>query len=68
MNIMDYEKLLERFPWIIEKNKNCIISPDVDGILCGLFMSCYFDWKLMGIMMVNSYVSKIIVNPMNVFF
>lgn len=48
MNVINYEKLLERFPWIIEKNKNCIISPDVDGILCGLFMSYYFEWKIVG--------------------
>lgn len=45
---IDYEAVLKRFPWIVEKGKNCIISPDSDGLLCGLLMSYYFDWKIVG--------------------
>ncbi|MBK8983787.1 MAG: hypothetical protein IPM38_16080 [Ignavibacteria bacterium] len=30
------------------KDHNCILSPDSDGLLCGLFMSHYFNWKIKG--------------------
>ncbi|MBI4723293.1 MAG: hypothetical protein HY769_09940 [Candidatus Stahlbacteria bacterium] len=26
----------------------CVLSPDSDGLLCGLFMSKYLDWKIVG--------------------
>lgn len=45
---IDYAAILERFPWIVEENKNCILSPDSDGLLCGLFMSKYLNWKIVG--------------------
>lgn len=45
---IDYDQLLARFPWIIEKNMNCIISPDSDGLLCALFMSHYLGWSIKG--------------------
>lgn len=47
-NQIDYELLLEKHPWLIRKNQKAIISPDVDGILCGLFMSEYYDWEIVG--------------------
>ena len=43
---IDYESLLKKFPWINEKNKCCILSPDSDGLLCGLFLSKYRNWKI----------------------
>jgi len=45
---IDYGQLFGRFPWIIEKNLQCIISPDSDGLLCGLFMSNFLGWKIKG--------------------
>lgn len=42
------DKVLERFPWIAERKLNCVLSPDSDGLLCGLFMSHYLDWKIRG--------------------
>lgn len=45
---MDYQKLIEKYPWIIEPNANTIISPDSDGFLCGLLMSHYLNWKIRG--------------------
>ncbi len=45
---LNYAKLLQTHPWILEKDKNCILSPDSDGLLCGLFMSHYLDWKIRG--------------------
>lgn len=47
-NIIDYLALIEKYPWIVENNKKCIISPDTDGILCGLFMSSFFNWEIVG--------------------
>ena len=43
---IDYEKIVRDYPWIIKKNQNCILSPDSDGLLCGLFMSFYLGWQI----------------------
>ncbi|MBI2429202.1 MAG: hypothetical protein HYV29_10500 [Ignavibacteriales bacterium] len=48
LNELNYPDLLTRYPWIVRKNKKCILSPDSDGLLCGLFMSKYLDWKIIG--------------------
>ena len=40
---MNYQQLIKEQPWVIQENKNCILSPDSDGLLCGLFMSNYLD-------------------------
>ncbi|MDD2753331.1 MAG: hypothetical protein PHT44_01870 [Candidatus Portnoybacteria bacterium] len=45
---IDYEKIVNEYPWIIKKGQNCILSPDSDGLLCGLFMSSYLGWKIKG--------------------
>lgn len=45
---MDFDALLEKYPWINEKGKYCILSPDSDGFLCGLFMAKMRDWKIVG--------------------
>lgn len=45
---IDYEKIVRDYPWIIKKGQNCILSPDSDGLLCGLFMSTYLDWRIKG--------------------
>jgi hypothetical protein len=45
---IDYEKIIKDYPWIIQKGQNCILSPDSDGLLCGLFMSSYLDWRIKG--------------------
>lgn len=45
---LDYEKLLSVYPWIVEEGRDCIVSPDSDGLLCGLFMSHYLGWKIRG--------------------
>lgn len=48
MEKIDYKKIISQYPWIVEKNKYAILSPDTDGFLCGLFMSNYLDWKIVG--------------------
>ncbi len=45
---IDYDKLIKNYPWIVQKNVNCILSPDSDGFLCGLLMSHYLNWKIVG--------------------
>lgn len=45
---IDYEKIVKDYPWIIKRGQNCILSPDSDGLLCGLFMSTYLDWQIKG--------------------
>ena len=61
---IDYELLLKKFPWINEREKSCILSPDSDGLLCGLFLSKYRNWKIVGfyddkVGVINSnYISK----------
>ncbi|MBU1036737.1 hypothetical protein KKF32_01715 [Patescibacteria group bacterium] len=45
---IDYEKIVKDYPWIIKKGQDCILSPDSDGLLCGLFMSTYLDWRIKG--------------------
>lgn len=37
-----------RFPWVLEKGRDCIISPDCDGMLCGLLMSHFLGWRVRG--------------------
>ncbi len=45
---INYINIFKKYPWIVEKNQNCILSPDSDGLLCGLFMSHYLNWKIRG--------------------
>lgn len=45
---VDYDELLIQYPWINEKNRLCVLSPDSDGLLCGLFMAKYRGWKVVG--------------------
>lgn len=45
---LDYKRLLAKNTWIVSKGQGCILSPDSDGLLCGLLMSHYFDWKIRG--------------------
>ena len=45
---INYSDLRNRHPWITKKKQKCILSPDSDGLLCGLFMSHYLDWEVVG--------------------
>jgi len=47
-NKINYDNLIEKYPWIIQKDLNCILSPDSDGLLCGLLMSHFLNWKIKG--------------------
>lgn len=57
--VIDYDELLNSYPWINDKNRYCVLSPDSDGLLCGLFMSKYRSWKIVGF-----YDDKVaVINP-----
>lgn len=45
---LDYHNLIIQYPWVFEREQNCILSPDSDGLLCGLLMSHYFGWRVRG--------------------
>lgn len=45
---INYEKIIKEYPWIMKRAQNCILSPDSDGLLCGLFMSAYLNWQIRG--------------------
>lgn len=45
---LDYSALLKNYPWILERGHDCVLSPDSDGLLCGLLMSYHLDWKIRG--------------------
>lgn len=47
-DVLQYNALLALCPWLIANEQNAILSPDVDGILCGLLMSHYFNWNIVG--------------------
>jgi hypothetical protein len=46
---LNYEELLEKYRWPKEKNKKAVISPDIDGFLCGLLVSYYLGWEIVGL-------------------
>ncbi|OGH70592.1 MAG: hypothetical protein A3C90_04260 [Candidatus Magasanikbacteria bacterium RIFCSPHIGHO2_02_FULL_51_14] len=46
--MLNYQELLGLYPWIVERDHDCILSPDSDGLLCGLFMSHYLGWHIRG--------------------
>lgn len=45
---IDYDKLISSYPWITERDRYCVLSPDSDGLLCGLFMAAVRGWKVVG--------------------
>lgn len=47
-DVIDYAVVIKKYPWLVQKSQNCILSPDSDGLLCGLFMSHYLNWKIRG--------------------
>ena len=48
MEKINYNKIIANHSWIAEKGQKAIISPDIDGILCGLLVSSYLDWTIVG--------------------
>ena len=65
---LDYHALLQQYPWIVEREQNCILSPDSDGLLCGLLMSHYLGWKIRGFYDGKILTIKEGVNPQDCVF
>lgn len=61
---IDYDELLKNFPWIDERDRYCVLSPDSDGLLCGLLMAKMRNWKIIGFyddkvgLIEKNYISK----------
>lgn len=47
-NKIIYKNIIVRYPWIITPKQKCILSPDSDGLLCGLLMSYTLNWEIVG--------------------
>jgi hypothetical protein len=45
---INYVEVISRFPWILQRSQCCILSPDSDGLLWGLFMSHILGWQIKG--------------------
>lgn len=45
---INYDEIFVKYPWIQNKQMKCILSPDSDGLLCGLLMSYFFSWEIVG--------------------
>jgi hypothetical protein len=45
---IDYDQVLAAYPWIAESGQDCIVSPDSDGLLCGLLMTNFLKWRVRG--------------------
>jgi len=43
-----YDNIIKKYSWIVKENQKCILSPDSDGLLCGLFMSNVLGWEIVG--------------------
>ena len=65
---LDYRTILGQYPWVTERNHNCILSPDSDGLLCGLLMSHYLGWKIRGFYDGKVLAIKEDVNPQDCIF
>lgn len=48
MTKINYSEILERFPWIIERKQKIVLSPDSDGILCGLLYTNFLEAEIVG--------------------
>lgn len=44
----DVEAAIARYPWMVEREHHCILSPDADGQLCGLLLSNALGWRISG--------------------
>lgn len=43
-----FDEWLGSFPWLRERGVSCIISPDLDGLACGLFQQRHLGWTIKG--------------------
>lgn len=65
---LDYLEVIKKYPWILKRKQDCIVSPDSDGLLCGLLMSHYLGWRIRGFYDGKVLVAKRGVNPRKCIF
>lgn len=65
---IDYRELLKKYPWVVKYKQNCILSPDSDGLLCGLLMSHYLNWRICGFYDGKVLVTAGGINPKRMYF
>lgn len=44
----DYNEIIEKFPWILERDRNFVISPDADGFYCAMLLTYFLNWRCVG--------------------
>lgn len=62
-NQVDYATLIKQYPWVVERGKKYILSPDSDGFLCGLLVTNFLDGEVVGF-----YDGKILISKNGVDF
>ena len=62
-DLFDANAAVGSYPWIIEDNHDCVISPDCDGLLCGLFLSHFQGWHIRGFYDTKALVLDHCVDP-----
>jgi transcriptional regulator with XRE-family HTH domain len=67
-DLIDIAALGIRFPWLYEREQDCIVSPDADGLLCGLLMSHHLGWRIRGFYDAKVLVCSSAVRPQNCVF
>ena len=65
---INYKEIIKNNPWIVSKNKSCVLSPDVDGLLCGLIMSSFLDWNIVGYYDGKNLTIENNIDPKNVIY
>ncbi len=45
---IDYAEIIKQYAWAIEKNRLCVLSPDSDGFICGLLVTNFLNWRVVG--------------------
>ena len=47
--MLDYDKIADKFPWLLEESKDMIIGNDLDGFMSGQLMNFLLGWKIRGL-------------------
>ena len=60
---IDYAALVAQHPWTTARDRKCILSPDSDGMLCGLLVTNFLNWEVAGF-----YDGKVLISKEGVNF
>ena len=68
MPTINHSEIAKKYPWLFERDQDCILSPDTDGLLCGLLMSSHFGWQIRGFYDGKILILKKGIKPRNCVF